>query len=230
MSTEFKREERYIVFKLSDVERYLTDADRAHLAMMKNEIDAGLDCANKPPFKGLIVESDWPEYEPIWKAIEARVTSAQHAAMEPTMQDALLIATCDPDTIRELLAERDQLAAEIEALRAEVERLRSMTAMTMGVGSGDGNLFVHGDWESIKAAQAIVLERGALRAEVDALRLNAASVQPELVAVALAACDAVDDLIEKWYATRESGCLPNQVVRARGASKLLRAIALEAKP
>jgi hypothetical protein len=34
-----------------------------------------------------------------------------------------LIAACDPDTIRELLAERDQLAAEIEALRAEVERL-----------------------------------------------------------------------------------------------------------
>lgn len=58
-------------------------------------------------------------------------------------------------------------------------------------------------------------------------RDEAASVQPELVAVALAACDAVDDLIEKWYATRESGCLPNQVVRARGASKLLHAIALE---
>ena len=79
MSTEFKREERYIVFKLSDVERYLTDADRAHLAMMKNEIDAGRDCANKPPFKGLIVESDWPEYEPTWRAIEARVTGAQPA-------------------------------------------------------------------------------------------------------------------------------------------------------
>ena len=83
MSTEFKREERYIVFKLSDVERYLTDADRAHLAMMKNEIDAGRDCANKPPFKGLIVESDWPEYEPTWKAIEARVTGAQPAPSAP---------------------------------------------------------------------------------------------------------------------------------------------------
>ena len=82
MSNEFKREERYIVFKLSDVERYLTDADRAHLAMMKNEIDAGRDCANKPPFKGLIVESDWPEYEPTWKAIEARVTGAQPAPIE----------------------------------------------------------------------------------------------------------------------------------------------------
>lgn len=79
MSTEFTREDRYIVFKLSDVERYLTDADRAHLAMMKNEIDAGRDCANKPPFKGLIVEADWPEYEPTWQAIEARVTGAQPA-------------------------------------------------------------------------------------------------------------------------------------------------------
>ena len=79
MSNEFTREDRYIVFKLSDVERYLTDADRAHLAMMKNEIDAGRNCANKPPFKGLIVESDWPEYEPTWKAIEARVTGAQPA-------------------------------------------------------------------------------------------------------------------------------------------------------
>jgi hypothetical protein len=37
---------------------------------------------------------------------------------------------------------------EIEALQAEMERLKSMTAVTMGVGSGDGNLFVHGDCES----------------------------------------------------------------------------------
>ena len=80
MSTEFTREDRYIVFKLSDVERFLTDSDRAHLAMMKNEIDAGRDCANKPPFKGLIVESDWPEYEPTWRAIEARVTGAEQPA------------------------------------------------------------------------------------------------------------------------------------------------------
>ena len=87
MSTEFTREDRYIVFKLSDVERYLTDADRAYLAMIKNEIDAGRDCANKPPFKGLIVESDWPEYEPTWKAIEARVTGAQPAPSVPSEED-----------------------------------------------------------------------------------------------------------------------------------------------
>ena len=83
MSNEFRREDRYIVFKLSDVERYLTDADRTYLAMMKNEIDAGRDCANKHPFKGLIVESDWPEYEPTWKAIEGRVIGAQPAPSIP---------------------------------------------------------------------------------------------------------------------------------------------------
>ena len=106
MSTEFKREDRYTVFKLSDVERYLTNADRAHLAMMKNEIDAGRDCANKPPFKGLIVESDWPEYEPTWKAIEARVTGAQPA---PSFADAYQGA-------REEVAIWKRRALEAEAL------------------------------------------------------------------------------------------------------------------
>ena len=43
---------------------------------------------------------------------------------------------------------------EIEALQAEVERLKSMTAVTMGIGMGDGNLFVHGDYESIKVVQS----------------------------------------------------------------------------
>lgn len=41
-----------------------------------------------------------------------------------TPANAAYIAACDPDTIRELLAERDQLDAEIEALRAEVDALR----------------------------------------------------------------------------------------------------------
>jgi len=93
MSAEFTREDRYIVFKLSDVERYLIDVDRVHFVMMKNEIDAGRDCANKPPFKGLIVESDWPEYEPTWKAIKARVTGAQPA---PSVPDGWKLVPIEP--------------------------------------------------------------------------------------------------------------------------------------
>lgn len=117
MSNEFVREERYIVFKVSDVERYLTDADRAYLAMMKSEIDAGRDCANKPPFKGLIVESDWPEYEPTWRAIEARATGAPY---ESAVQVAARIMN------HELIAERDALRIENEALRAEVAHVKEV--------------------------------------------------------------------------------------------------------
>ena len=123
MSTEFTREDRYIVFKLSDVERYLTDADRTYLAMMKNEIDAGRDCANKPPFKGLIVESDWPEYEPTWKAIEARVTGAQPAPSVPVdlITDYLVSISAhvahqdDPKAQAEILELLRMLAAAQEA-------------------------------------------------------------------------------------------------------------------
>lgn len=55
-------------------------------------------------------------------------------------------------------------------LIAENERLHAMTETTMGVGSGEGSLFVHGDYDSIKAAQAIVIDRDELRAEVAGLR------------------------------------------------------------
>lgn len=118
MSNEFMREERYIVFKISDVERYLTDKDRANITMMKMEIDAGRDCANKPPFKGLIVEADWPEYEPTWKAIEARVNGAQPAPSVPdgwlrAVDEALVVAHIGvanaSDTYEEAKAKLDSL-------------------------------------------------------------------------------------------------------------------------
>jgi hypothetical protein len=46
--------------------------------------------------------------------------------------DAHLIAACDPDTIRELLAERDQLAADLEAAREDAERWRALREMDGG--------------------------------------------------------------------------------------------------
>ncbi|HGM7232045.1 hypothetical protein ABFY62_23600 [Pseudomonas aeruginosa] len=60
-----------------------------------------------------------------------------------------------------------------EALRPEqAEAERPTYECTMGVGGGDGNLFVHGDRASIKAAQHIVLERDAALANVDALAVQ----------------------------------------------------------
>lgn len=47
--------------------------------------------------------------------------------------DAHLIAACDTDTIRELLAERDQLAADLEAALEDGARLRETLRYVTGV-------------------------------------------------------------------------------------------------
>ena len=87
MSTEFKREERYIVFKLSDVEEHFTPGEKQQLARLVEVQRVGREEAGKAPLECVVVESDWPEYEPTWKAIEARVTGAQPA---PSAQDDVM--------------------------------------------------------------------------------------------------------------------------------------------
>jgi len=78
---------------------------------------------------------------------------------------------------KEALHSKSDIAAElgwrdmqIDQLKAENEQLREKTSVMMGVGRGDGQLFVHGDYDSIKAAQAIVLELGALREQLNEAR------------------------------------------------------------
>ena len=90
MSTEFEREERYIVFKLSDVEEHFTPGERQQLARLAVVQRAGRSEAGKPLLRCVVVEKDWPEYEPTWKAIEARMTGAQPAPSVPedVMRDA----------------------------------------------------------------------------------------------------------------------------------------------
>jgi hypothetical protein len=56
--TKFVREERYIVFKLKD--------------LTEDEI-LNLYSYNHAMVEGVVVESDWPEYEIVWKMIEDRV-------------------------------------------------------------------------------------------------------------------------------------------------------------
>lgn len=80
MSTEFKREERYIVFKLSDLGNSRKGDEIRKLAREYAEHRKQL---GKKPLVCVVVESDWPEYEPTWKAIEARVMGAQPAPGAP---------------------------------------------------------------------------------------------------------------------------------------------------
>lgn len=97
MSAEFKREERYIVFKLSDVEEHFTPGERQQLARLAEVQRVGREEAGKPPLECVVVEADWPEYEPTWRAIEARVAGEQPAPSIPegwlrAIDEALVVA------------------------------------------------------------------------------------------------------------------------------------------
>ena len=76
------REERYTVIKHKD----LTVDDRA-------ELDQFIQSRHIPTRKCLVIESDWPEYEPAWRMIEARVTGAStKPAAVPSLNQQLLEA------------------------------------------------------------------------------------------------------------------------------------------
>ena len=81
MSTEFEREERYIVFKLSDLGNSLKGDEIRRLA---REYAEQRRLRGKPPLECAVVESDWPEYEPIWRAIEVRVAGERLAPSMPS--------------------------------------------------------------------------------------------------------------------------------------------------
>ncbi|WP_440061506.1 hypothetical protein ACTAB0_11685 [Pseudomonas syringae] len=67
---EFQREDRYIVIKRSDLKK-VPASYRSHLVDPMFSLLAHL-----PNRECLVIESDWPEYEPAWKAIEARMSGA----------------------------------------------------------------------------------------------------------------------------------------------------------
>lgn len=85
MSNEFNREARYVVLKSADVMECLMVSELIELRRIQAKVEEHRAEIGKPPLDCVVVESDWPEYEPTWKAIEARVTGAQPA---PSFADA----------------------------------------------------------------------------------------------------------------------------------------------
>lgn len=67
------REYRYMVFKLKDIKAALTQDERDILERLLDDVYAYRVGEGKAPLECVVVESDWPEYEPTWKAIEERV-------------------------------------------------------------------------------------------------------------------------------------------------------------
>ncbi len=68
------RENRYFVLKRKDTASALTSREIKRLLQLEAKVAVARSKAKKKPLKCVVVESDWPEYEPTWRAIEDRVT------------------------------------------------------------------------------------------------------------------------------------------------------------
>ena len=75
----FVREHRYMVFKNTDVARYLDPSEQRELARLSSIVARCRRLVARGDLECVVVESDWPEYEPTWKAIEARMSSPKES-------------------------------------------------------------------------------------------------------------------------------------------------------
>ena len=77
-----QREYRYMVFKMKDVRAALTRDERALLKDLIGKVHDYRIGEGKRVLECVVVESDWPEYEPTWAAIEKRMDGTPNAPLE----------------------------------------------------------------------------------------------------------------------------------------------------
>ena len=77
-----KREYRYLVLKYKDIKKYLSEAEQATIIELASIVDAGRIADGKKMVDCVVVERDWPEYEPTWAAIERRMDIEKQEQMK----------------------------------------------------------------------------------------------------------------------------------------------------
>jgi hypothetical protein len=90
MSKVFKREARYVVFKISDLRAHseinkqngpgfsgaLPGHAKPAVQKMLEELASNIRRdLGKPALECVVVEHDWPEYESTWRSIQDRITN-----------------------------------------------------------------------------------------------------------------------------------------------------------
>lgn len=77
----FEREQRYVVVKISDFHAAgITDAEIQAFNAVCDKVSRSRIQRSKGLLECVVVEKDWPEYEPTWAAIAKRCTPPQPEA------------------------------------------------------------------------------------------------------------------------------------------------------
>jgi len=72
---EFERENRYLVLRRRDISDSLTELEQQILREIVTKVRLYREgIMQKQPLQCVVVEHDWPEYEPTLEAIRRRVT------------------------------------------------------------------------------------------------------------------------------------------------------------
>ena len=71
-----KREDRYLVFKRTDIQRYLNPTAQKTLSEIEKTITGVRRGQRREELQCVVVEKDWPEYEHVWELIRLRVEKA----------------------------------------------------------------------------------------------------------------------------------------------------------
>jgi hypothetical protein len=72
LEEQMKRERRYVVLKIADLQG-LTPLQMEQLDEICDAVAEFRVLRGKPRLECVCVESDWPEYEPVWGMIAARM-------------------------------------------------------------------------------------------------------------------------------------------------------------
>ena len=72
-----KREKRYIVLKLKDILAALTEDEQYQMQALAARVSVSRYMRGASDLKCVVVEHDWPEYEPTWDAITRRMDGTQ---------------------------------------------------------------------------------------------------------------------------------------------------------
>ncbi|WP_448645361.1 hypothetical protein [Pseudomonas mediterranea] len=125
MSEEFKREERYLVVKISKL------ADDKGDNMSRSEQIFRIAHFGKALVNAVVVEEDWPEYEPVWQMIDRRmggkpaVTAAEELAAVLHWRGKHDQAIKERDALQLRLNAADQLNDELVRDKARLDALES---------------------------------------------------------------------------------------------------------
>ncbi len=69
---KFRRENRYLVFKIKDIEKFLNENEIKTLMEFAGGIELRRSYEGRRKLTCVVVEDDWPEYKQVWDAITER--------------------------------------------------------------------------------------------------------------------------------------------------------------